>query len=72
MESTATPIRRARVASGKSQEQVARDLDVSVVTFGNWERGTSAPTGENLVRLADYFGVHPRDLLVADAAEARG
>lgn len=59
------PIRQARKLAGKSQEQVARDLDVALVTFGTWERGEANPSADNLIRLADYFGVHPRTLLAS-------
>ena len=63
MRSTGDALRDLRKKKGLSQEQVARDMGVALLTYGNWERDDNTPTADNLVRLADYYGVHPRDLL---------
>ena len=46
-----------RAASGWSQEFVSRQLEVSRQTIINWEKRISAPTGKNLQKIADLFGV---------------
>ncbi len=38
--------RAIRLAAGASQEQVARELQVSSVTVRRWEAGSRRPTGQ--------------------------
>ncbi len=61
-------IRELRAAAGKTQAEVARALEVSERVYVRWEHGDVLPDARNLVRLADFFGVHPR--LLIPAAEA--
>jgi transcriptional regulator with XRE-family HTH domain len=58
-----TPIRRCRKRSGETVREVAAALHVTERTYIRWEQGDATPDGENLVALADHFGVHPRTLL---------
>ena len=68
-------IREHRRRAGLSQEALARRMDVSRQAVTKWESGQSAPSTENLFRLAELFGT-PVDLLLpseeadAPAAEA--
>ncbi|WP_374213344.1 helix-turn-helix domain-containing protein [Streptomyces sp. G1] len=50
-----------RDRTGLSQAHLARALDLSPTLLHNWERGKNAPSGGHLVKLAEYFGLHPRD-----------
>lgn len=45
-----------------NQAQLARALDIPPALLCNWEKGKHAPSGVHLVKLAEYFGLHPRDL----------
>lgn len=53
-----------RKMHGKTQEQVARDLDVPVGTYRSWEQQKSSPTANRLARLALYFGCSADDLIM--------
>ena len=48
-------IREHRRRAGMSQEALARQLDVSRQAVTKWESGQSAPSTENLFRLAELF-----------------
>ncbi len=49
-------IKHLRSQSGLSQEQVAAALGISRQAVAKWESGASAPSTENLFRLAELFG----------------
>jgi repressor LexA len=49
--------------NGKTQSDVALDLDIPLTTFSNWINGHKYPRIENLSRLAQYFGVTVTDLI---------
>lgn len=49
--------KRLRVEAGKSQRDIAVDLNVSQPTVGLWESGKREPSIETLMRAADYFRV---------------
>jgi transcriptional regulator with XRE-family HTH domain len=59
----AANIRTARAALGISQELLARRLDVSVGTVGNWEAGRSRPMWDNLDALCEALCVSASWLL---------
>ena len=48
-------IREHRRRAGMSQEALARQMDVSRQAVTKWESGQSAPSTENLFRLAALF-----------------
>lgn len=49
-------IKAERIMKGRTQEQLANDLNVAIVTVQRWERGmTNIPCSE-ICRLADFFG----------------
>ena len=58
-------IKACRQRCGLTQEQVAEALDVSRQAVTKWENGTSAPSTQNLFKLAQLFGTTV-DFLVAD------
>jgi transcriptional regulator with XRE-family HTH domain len=53
---------KLRAAKGKTQSEVARALDISERVYVRWEHGDTLPSAKNLIKLADFFGVHPRVL----------
>ncbi len=57
-------IKQCRQQSGLSQEKVAELVGVSRQAVTKWETGQSAPSTENLLRLAKLFGT-TADLLIA-------
>jgi len=64
-------IRALRQAAGKTQREVAIALGVTERNYVRWEQGETLPDAANLIRLSDYFGVHPRTLVPsADAGVA--
>ena len=62
-------IKSQRVRCGMSQERVAELVGVSRQAVTKWESGQSAPSTENLFRLAQVFGTSV-DLLLDGAEEA--
>lgn len=52
-----TRLRECREAAGISQKEVAITLGVRSPSVSNWERGKTYPTHENLVQLANLYGV---------------
>jgi len=56
-------IREIRGAAGKTQREVAAAVGVTERTYVRWEQGDVLPDAVNLIRLADYFRVQPRQLL---------
>ena len=50
-------IKELRKQRGLTQNQFAEKLHVSFQAVSNWERGIAPPDLENLLRIADYFGI---------------
>jgi transcriptional regulator with XRE-family HTH domain len=64
-------IRALRDRAGKTQYQVAIALGVPERMYVRWERGECLPSAANLIRLADFFRVHPRTLIPEVVAPAK-
>lgn len=62
-------IREARKVAGKSQEELAKELDVNRATVSKYETGVIEPSVSQLVQIAKFLGVHFREFL--DDAEAQ-
>ena len=58
--------REAREASGVSQKFVAYSLGVKPPNVSRWEAGVTYPTVENLIKLANLYGVSADYLLGLD------
>lgn len=63
-------IKEHRRRAGMSQEALARRMDVSRQAVTKWESGQSAPSTENLFRLAELFGTTVDLLLPSEGADA--
>ena len=62
-------IQEQRKAKGMSQEMVAGQLGVSRQAVAKWESGRSAPSAENLYRLAELLGTTAGGLLNSPAGD---
>lgn len=65
-------IRACRQRAGMSQEMAAELVGVSRQAVAKWESGKSAPSTENLFRLAEVLGTTPQSLLDTAKAPAPG
>lgn len=50
-------IKEQRLISRKTQEDIAKILNVQRATYGQYETGTNHPPIDKLIKLADVFGV---------------
>ena len=69
MEVLANNLLRHRLRLGISQEKLARRLDVSLTTWGRWERGQAMPSILTLQRIATVLETTPSDLLREDSTK---
>ena len=51
-----------RTSKNLKQEQVAYDLEVSQSTYSDWENNVSTPKRDNLLKLAEYYGIEVSEL----------
>jgi len=63
-------IRDARKALDKSQEQMARELGVAVMTVSRWERDQHKPSIDQLYRIAAVLHVSAADLVDSNGKAA--
>ena len=60
-------IKQFRKETGLTQQRLASYVGVSASAVGNWEnRPQEVPKGDNLLKLAEAFGVDPAELLGQD------
>ena len=60
----AARIKQLRAESGLTQQQLAALVGVSTSAVGNWEnRPKEIPKGDNLLKLAEAFGVNPVEFM---------
>ena len=62
-------IKRLRKEKGFTQEKLAEELGVSLMTVRRWEWGESLPKSNMLLKLANIFGLSPEVLLTEDENE---
>ena len=63
MNEVAKNIKKIRVSSGMTQEDLAEKIFVTRQTISNWENGKSQPDVQTLTSLADSFGVEVSELI---------
>lgn len=56
--------------AGLTQEALAEKLEVSRQAVSKWERSESSPDTDNLIALADLYGVSLDELLYGDVTDA--
>ena len=56
-------IRALRKEHGYSQEQMARKLHLTQGAISQWENGLTVPAADQLITLADVFGITVDELL---------
>lgn len=56
-------LRRLRTEKGISQQTVADYLGITRQAYSNYENGNRAPDTENLLKLAEFFGVSVDNIL---------
>ncbi|MFC0182105.1 Transcriptional regulator, contains XRE-family HTH domain [Pseudarcicella hirudinis] len=59
---------RKRYPGNPSQGEIAEKLGLAKSTYGSYEQGRTEPKVEDIVKLADFFGVSTDDLLTKDLA----
>ncbi|QYA34189.1 helix-turn-helix transcriptional regulator (plasmid) [Macrococcus psychrotolerans] len=52
-----------RKKKGKTQQQMAEDLSISIQSINKWENGKCLPDAINLLNISKYFNVSIDDLL---------
>lgn len=55
-----------RDEKGVKDATVAKETGIGKSTFSDWKNGRSAPKGEKLKKIAEYFGVSTQYLLTGD------
>lgn len=54
--------RLAKMRGDRSQEQVARDIGMSLSAYTKYERGERIPRDEIKIRLANYYGMSVQEI----------
>lgn len=60
-------IRALRKAKGITQAVLAEALQCEIATVSRYERGETPPDSEQLMKLADFLGASPMDILPGQA-----
>jgi transcriptional regulator with XRE-family HTH domain len=64
-------LKECRVKAGYTQKYIALTVGVAMPTVSQWESGIKSPSVENLIRLADLYGVTVDHLLGRDTPGSR-
>lgn len=65
MDSSAIGKKLIELRGERSQETVAKDLNISTSAIGMYERGERIPRDEIKIALADYYGLSVQDIFFA-------
>lgn len=52
-------LKKLRLAAMLTQQELAEVMSMTSVTVSNWERGTTHPSSETVLKLAEFFEVDP-------------
>ncbi len=63
---TANKLQSLRKANGLSQDALAEKLGISRQSISKWERGESSPDTDNLIALAQVYGISIDDIINSD------
>lgn len=72
MSSVSKNIKRLRLSSGMTQDQLAAELHVTRQAVSNWENGKTQPDLETLRSLADVFETDEMELIYGKKTPLRG
>jgi transcriptional regulator with XRE-family HTH domain len=61
-----TRIKAHRKSKGVTQAALAEAIECEVASIGRYERAETAPDGEQLIKMAQFFGISPMDFLPID------
>lgn len=50
-------LKELRKKNGKTQEEVAKDLNLSQQTYSNYENGTRLPNIDIIIDIANYYNI---------------
>lgn len=64
MESRKFTLKELRARKDKTQEEVAKDLGISVQTYNAWEKDISNVAISKVMAVANYFGVMVGDIFL--------
>lgn len=67
-----TRLRELRLQSGRTQETVAKKLDVTQAAVSRWESGETTPLRKYRKRLARLYGVTEEELMRGEDTDASG
>ena len=56
-------LKELRKKSGKTQEEIAKELNISQEAYSNYENGKRTPDIDMIIEIADYYNM-PIDILV--------
>ena len=64
-------LQECREKAGKSQDELANYVGVSVTSISNVERGANYPSFENFVKILNFIGASPNEVLfeMVDSAQ---
>ncbi|MBQ6628563.1 MAG: helix-turn-helix transcriptional regulator [Methanosphaera sp.] len=62
-------LKQLRLKKGLTQEELAKRLDKNYTTIGKWEKGIRSPILDDLIKLADIFGITIDKLVRSDFNE---
>lgn len=63
-------VKAQRLALHLTNEDLAREVGVTLRTVQRWQDGANGPNGSQLLRLARVLGVKPDDLYLEEAPAA--
>ena len=70
-------LKELRRARGLTQRDMARRFGISDVSYGDWERGRTEPSIDNIMRLCELFGCTSDSLIglaplkIVDASDVK-
>lgn len=71
MNNFSTNLKELRENKGLTQREIAKLLDISQVTYCNWENNKTEPDLNNLIRLCKFFMVSTDYLLGIESEDGR-
>jgi transcriptional regulator with XRE-family HTH domain len=64
-------LRKLRLKTGYSQEEISYYLEVTQTTYSKWESDLKVPTIKNLVKASKFFNVGVEDLIYDKYGESK-